>query len=116
VNEDLARLIRPDDDEVMKDDWLAWEERLRRAKDTEFELPAEIECVRLDQRARPTQGRTLLAAGTRVRYAETTYDGMRLDEALHAVKVVSGPLTGAWAGIPDIVGPDPLPWEPGSAS
>ncbi len=100
----------------MTDTYLGWEERLRHARGTEFDLPAETECVWLDKRARPTQVRLVLPAGTRVRYAETTYDSMRLDDALHVVKVVSGPLTGSWAGIRDLVGPGPLPWEPRSVS
>ncbi len=53
----------------------------------------------------------VLPPGTRVRYEETRYDSMRLDEAHHMVRIQSGPSAGRWAAISDIVGPGPLPWE-----
>jgi len=93
------------------DTWDEWDARLQRVRNLVFDLPNETSCLKLDDQARQTHGRVVLPAGTRVRYVETTYDAMRPDRCLHQVKVLSGPAAGSWVGLPDVVGPGPLPWE-----
>ncbi len=85
--------------------------RLRTVRGLEVTLARRTPALHLDDHARPTGGHLELDAGTRVRYVETRYDAMRLDQAFHTVKVMSGPATGTWAGLLDVVGPGPLPWE-----
>ena len=95
------------------DYWADWDERLHLARGVVFDLPTETGCIQLDQQARWTDpwGHVVLQAGTQVRYVETGYDAMRLDQAIHKMKVVSGPQAGSWVGLLDVVGPGPLRWE-----
>jgi hypothetical protein len=95
----------------MKDVFDAWERRLRAVGNLVLILPRETQGQRLDDHARPTSDLVVLPAATQVRYVETSYDAMRLDEAMHTVKIVSGPAAGRWAGLVSAVGPGPLPWE-----
>jgi hypothetical protein len=93
--------------------WEAWNRRLREFRGKVVTLPREVT-------ARPhddnlvllwLEPNLVLAAGTRVRFEETRYDAMRLDEAHHCVKVESGPAAGRWASIGDTVSPRQLRWE-----
>lgn len=95
------------------DYWADWYERLHLARGPVFDLPTETECLLLDDQARWTDpwGHVVVPAGTQVRYVETRYDAMRLDLALHTLKVLSGPNAGTWVDLRDVFGPGPLPWD-----
>jgi len=95
--------------------WEAWDARLRAVRGAVVGLAGAVSAWPADQSGRPLPyGPSLeLPPGTRVRYAETRYDAMRLEEAHHLVRVESGPDAGRWAHIPDVAGPGPLPWEAG---
>lgn len=93
--------------------WEAWDHRLRDWRGKVVTLPratiARPHADNLDLLW--SEPNLVLVAGTCVRYEETRYDAMRLDDAHHFVKVESGPSAGRWASIGDTVGPGPLPWE-----
>jgi hypothetical protein len=93
--------------------WNAWSRRLAEVRGTVVTLPRETTARPLDNRLNLLwlEPSLMLEAGTRVRYEETRYDAMRLDEAHHVLKVTSGPTAGQWISIGDTVGPGPLPWE-----
>jgi hypothetical protein len=93
------------------DGFEAWTERLHAARNLVLTLARDSHGQRLNRAAVPTGVRVLLPAGTRIRYVETRYDAMRLDQALHTVKVLAGAEAGAWIGIDDLVGSDALPWK-----
>lgn len=89
----------------------AWGARLRAVRGLDLTLTRRTQALCLDDHSCPTGGRLELDTGTRVRYVETRYDAMRLDHAFHMAEVMSGPATGAWVDLLDVVGRGPLPWE-----
>ena len=52
-----------------------WDARLRTTRGLIITLARDAQGLRLDEHARPVGGHLELAAGTRVRYVETRYDG-----------------------------------------
>jgi hypothetical protein len=88
-----------------------WNRRLRAVRGLVVTLARETQGLRVDDHARPIGGHLELVAGTRVRYVETGYDAMRLDQAFHTVKVMSGSATGTWVDLFDSMSLGPLPWE-----